>query len=177
MSFRSVLSDASAAAALVRAAPFVHLPLHLRCFSNKTFDITSALVRFRDPDVRLSCVTEKANYRLAEQITQFPPADPSLDLTLDLEGLSNSTTPSEETGEAFLDLSDAQFRTGDTVVGKWSLLREAETFLRCNLCTQPISDEVRGQSEQDLPSRTTSRSRSALPRCRKWAILASTSLT
>ncbi|GMK55221.1 hypothetical protein CspeluHIS016_0202770 [Cutaneotrichosporon spelunceum] len=102
---------AIAAAALVRAAPFVRLPLHIRCFSTETFDITSAVVSLRDPCLRLSCISDKINHRLVEQVTQFAPADPSLQVSMDLKGMLNSVLPSEETGEAFLDLNDTRFRT------------------------------------------------------------------
>ncbi|CAK9781154.1 unnamed protein product [Cutaneotrichosporon oleaginosum] len=130
------------AAALVRASPFVHLPLQIRCFSTATYDITSSLVRLRDSDVRLACVSEKANHALVEQVAHLPPADRNLEVTLDLGGLSNSVTPSDETGEAFLDLNDVQFRTGEAVVGKWALLNEINSSSHCNLCKREICYEV-----------------------------------
>ncbi|KLT45404.1 hypothetical protein CC85DRAFT_269197 [Cutaneotrichosporon oleaginosum] len=129
------------AAALVRASPFVHLPLQIRCFSTATYDITSSLVRLRDSDVRLACVSEKANHALVEQVAHLPPADRNLEVTLDLGGLSNSVTPSDETGEAFLDLNDVQFRTGEAVVGKWALLNEINSSSHCNLCKREICYE------------------------------------
>lgn len=132
---------AIAAAALVRAAPFVRLPLHIRCFSTETFDITSAVVSLRDPCLRLSCISDKVNHRLVEQVTQFAPADPSLQVSMDLKGMLNSVLPSEETGEAFLDLNDTRFRTSKVVVDKWWLLCQAETALRCNLCKHSILGE------------------------------------
>jgi hypothetical protein len=173
----SALADSSVAAALVRAPPFLHLPLNIRCFSNATFDIASTLVRLRDPGTRLSCVSEKANHVLVEQVTQFPPADLPLGVTLDLEGLSNSVTPSEETAEAFLDLRDSRFRSSDAVVGKWSLLVEMESFHRCNLCKLEICCEVGCSVRSRLTLRTTSRSPSALPQCQTTGSPVSTSLT
>ncbi|BEI93345.1 uncharacterized protein CcaverHIS019_0509730 [Cutaneotrichosporon cavernicola] len=139
----SVERKAIAAATLVRAPPFIHFPLHIRCFSKETFDIASAVVRLRDPGVRLSVLSDKTNHGLVKQVTQLAPADPSLEVTLDLKGLLNSVLPSDETGKAFLDLSDTRFRTSKVVLGKWSLIFETEASLHCHLCQHPISDEVR----------------------------------
>ncbi|BEJ16365.1 hypothetical protein CspHIS471_0509700 [Cutaneotrichosporon sp. HIS471] len=139
----SVERKAVAAATLVRAPPFIYLPLHIRCFSKETFDIASAVVRLRDPGVRLSVLSDKTNHGLVKQVTQLAPADPSLEVTLDLKGLLNSVLPSDETGKAFLDLSDTRFRTSKVVLGKWSLIFETEASLHCHLCQHPISDEVR----------------------------------
>lgn len=119
------------------------MPLHVRCFSRETYDITSALARLTDPVQRLSCITEKANLRFVPAVAQLPAVDHSLNVTMDLQGLSNSFSASEETSEAFLDLSDSRFRSSEAVIGKWEQLLGLGRDLDCNVCEEPIYVEVR----------------------------------
>lgn len=120
----------------------MQLPLQVRCFSREIFDICSALARYDDPARRLSCVKGRTNQRLVEEVDLLPHANPSLKVTVDLGGLSNSVLASEETSETFLDLGDTRFRASDVVLGKWTQLLELGHVLHCNLCDGGISADV-----------------------------------
>lgn len=88
---------------------------------------------------------DKANSRLLEQVGRLPKPSHLAKVDLDIGGLVSALSGEAQTDTQVRDLNitDGNFRCGETVVGKWNMLQEHPNNIRCASCSQDLDIEVR----------------------------------